>query len=102
METVTVAQLKAKLSQYLRRVEAGETIIVSRHGTPVARLVRAERPRLQIRPPRRPSERWGETDLPPLKLKRDVLEYLWEERADRDLLGGCEPLLSDYSDEDRE
>lgn len=32
-------QLKASLSQYLRRVEAGETLVVTDRGRPVARIV---------------------------------------------------------------
>jgi prevent-host-death family protein len=35
---VSVAELKAKLSQYLAAVEAGQEIVVTRNGTPVARL----------------------------------------------------------------
>jgi len=99
MTDVTVAELKAKLSEYLRRAQAGEPIVVVRHGTPVARLVRYERPLIRITPPREPVADWFTPRLPPLKLKRDVLEYLWEERADRDLLGDCEPLLDDFRDE---
>jgi prevent-host-death family protein len=40
-ETVNVAQAKAKLSELLTRVEAGEEIVISRAGKPVARLVPA-------------------------------------------------------------
>jgi prevent-host-death family protein len=39
MGRVGVAELKASLSQYLARVQAGETVIVTDHGRPVARLV---------------------------------------------------------------
>ena len=88
MDRVTVADLKAKLSEYLRRAESGETILVCRHGTPVARLAPVERPRLTVRPPREGGVRLGEGNLPPLKMKRDILDYLAEERADRDLLQG--------------
>ena len=38
MGRVGVAELKASLSQYLARVQAGETVIVTDHGRPVARL----------------------------------------------------------------
>jgi len=34
-----VRELKANLSAYLRRVEAGETIIIVRHGKQIARLM---------------------------------------------------------------
>ena len=38
MVTVSVAELKAKLSEYLRRVKAGEQVIVSDRGRAVAVL----------------------------------------------------------------
>jgi prevent-host-death family protein len=41
---VNVHQAKTQLSQLLRRVEAGEEIIISRSGTPVARLVPVDQP----------------------------------------------------------
>lgn len=34
-----VAELKAKLSEYLARVKAGEEVVVTERGRPVARLV---------------------------------------------------------------
>lgn len=43
MEAMTsVRELKAQLSMYLRRVEAGETVTITRHGKPVGRLVPVE------------------------------------------------------------
>lgn len=43
METIaTIRELKARLSAYLRRVEAGETVTITRHGTPVGRIVPVE------------------------------------------------------------
>lgn len=41
MEQVGVAELKARLSEYLARVRAGEEIIVADRGRPIARLVPA-------------------------------------------------------------
>lgn len=43
MRTVTVADAKARLSAVLAAVEAGEQIIITRHGRAVARIV-PERP----------------------------------------------------------
>lgn len=37
--TAGVAELKAKLSEYLARVKAGEDVVVTERGRPVARLV---------------------------------------------------------------
>jgi prevent-host-death family protein len=42
--TVSVAEAKAKLSDLLRRAEAGEDVLLARNGEPVARLS-ALRPR---------------------------------------------------------
>lgn len=39
MESAGVAQLKARLSEYLSRVKAGEEVLVTDRGRPVARLV---------------------------------------------------------------
>jgi prevent-host-death family protein len=39
MARAGVAELKSGLSAYLRRVQAGEEVIVTDHGRPVARLV---------------------------------------------------------------
>lgn len=35
----SVSELKAKLSGYIEKVEQGETVVVKRHGRPVANLV---------------------------------------------------------------
>ena len=39
MESVGVADLKARLSEYLKRVKTGEEVLVTDRGRPVARLV---------------------------------------------------------------
>lgn len=36
---VSVRELKARLSEYLRRVQQGEELVITRHGRPVGRLV---------------------------------------------------------------
>ena len=38
MKTAAVPELRARLSKYLERVKAGEEIVITRRGTPVARL----------------------------------------------------------------
>ena len=40
MITVNVAQAKAHLSELLDKVEAGEDLIITRHGREVARVLR--------------------------------------------------------------
>jgi prevent-host-death family protein len=39
MESAGIAQLKARLSEYLSRVRAGEEVLVTDRGRPIARLV---------------------------------------------------------------
>ncbi len=82
MKQVRIAELKAKLSEYLRAVKRGETIAVLDRDTPVARIVPVpERPVLRIRKPA--------PGTPPLKrirparaakLNVDIVELLLEER----------------------
>lgn len=45
MKTVNVHAAKTQLSRLLQRVAAGEEITIANRGTPVARLVPAERPK---------------------------------------------------------
>jgi prevent-host-death family protein len=40
--TTTIRDLKAHLSAYLHKVEAGETVTITRHGKPVGRIVPVE------------------------------------------------------------
>lgn len=39
MQTTTVSQLKTSISAYLRQVKAGEELLITEHGRPVARLL---------------------------------------------------------------
>ena len=39
MQTTTVSQLKMSLSTYLRQVKAGEEIVITKYGHPIARLL---------------------------------------------------------------
>jgi prevent-host-death family protein len=39
MKTATVSKLKASLSEYLRRVKAGEEVLVTERGRTIAKLV---------------------------------------------------------------
>lgn len=94
MKTVSISELKTHLSRYLDRIKAGEEVVVTDRGRPVARLTPVEgseglEGRMQqlvregrLRPPRRP---------PPSDLRsRDVpedpegrsLAYLLEERRE--------------------
>ncbi len=48
MVAVNLAEAKARLSAWVARAEAGETVSITRRGKPVARLVAAEAPREPI------------------------------------------------------
>jgi prevent-host-death family protein len=40
-QTVGVRELKARLSEYLRQVKKGKSVVITEHGKPVGRLVPA-------------------------------------------------------------
>lgn len=42
MKTASVSKLKASLSEYLRQVKAGEEVLVTERGRPIARIAPAE------------------------------------------------------------
>ena len=43
MDSYSLADAKARLSELIDRVEAGETVEITRRGKPVARLISADR-----------------------------------------------------------
>ena len=49
MVTVNLARAKAHLSELLDRVEAGEEVVITRHGRPVAHISPVARPRRPLR-----------------------------------------------------
>jgi prevent-host-death family protein len=48
MDTIKLADAKAHLSELVDRVEAGDTIDITRRGKPVARLTAAVKPRKRV------------------------------------------------------
>lgn len=48
MDAVNLADAKAHLSEIVDRVEAGESIDITRRGKPVARLTSVSKPRKQV------------------------------------------------------
>ena len=44
MTETGVRDLKAHLSSYLRQVETGKTVVITRHGKPIGRIVPASEP----------------------------------------------------------
>jgi prevent-host-death family protein len=82
MNQVRIADLKARLSEYLRAVRRGESIVVLDRETPVARLVpyESEAQSLRVRRPP-PGSRPADVPMPPpLDLGFDVVDLLLEER----------------------
>jgi prevent-host-death family protein len=76
---VSVGELKNRLSEYLRAVEAGRVVTVVSHRRPVARLVPPDDTgREHVRKARRP---WGTTQRPRMNAgKTDSTALLLEER----------------------
>jgi prevent-host-death family protein len=85
-DTVGIAELKARLSEYLRRVRRGAHITVLDRDTPVAQIepVAAAPTALTVRHPSPDAPRPGNVRFPaPLKLRTDVLQLLAHERGAR-------------------
>jgi prevent-host-death family protein len=82
MRQVRIAELKARLSEYLRAVRRGETIAVLDRETPVAQIVPVrDRSTLRVRKPARGTPAPNRVPLPkPLKVNVDIVQLLLEER----------------------
>ena len=82
MKHVRIAELKARLSEYLFAVQAGESYTVLDRNTAIAQIVPLrERLGVRVRRPASGSPTPNKVPLPkPAQLKVDVLELLLEER----------------------
>jgi prevent-host-death family protein len=82
MKEVRIAELKSRLSEYIRAVRNGETISVLDRETPVAQIVPVrERVALRIRTPAPGTPPPNQVRLPkPLNLDIDIVDLLLEER----------------------
>ena len=81
MRQARIAELKARLSEYLRSVRRGETVTVLDRETPVARIVPIRQPGLRVRKPTPGTPPLNRFPLPaPLELQIDVVKLLLEER----------------------
>lgn len=83
MESVSVAQLKSKLSQYLAAVKRGKEIVVTSHRHSIARIVPVEKMsgELKIIPARKPVS--SLKNLKGVKLKVDLVADLLADRRRR-------------------
>jgi prevent-host-death family protein len=82
MKEVRIAELKSRLSEYLRAVRNGETISVLDRETPVAQIVPVrDRVALRVHKPAPGAPRPNRVKLPkPLKLDVDIVDLLLAER----------------------
>jgi prevent-host-death family protein len=82
MKEVKTAELKAKLSEYLRLVRRGESVTVLDREQPIARIVPyVSGTTLRVRRPRPGSARPGDVRLPvPLRVRTDVVALLIADR----------------------
>ena len=82
MKHVRIAELKSRLSEYLRAVRRGETIAVLDRETPIARIVPVrERATLRVRKPAPGTPAPNRVPVPKAaKLKVDIVKLLLEER----------------------
>jgi prevent-host-death family protein len=82
MKQVRIAELKARLSEYLRSVRSGETIAVLDRDTPVAQIVPIrDQTMLRVRKPGAEAKPLQRIARPgPSKLRIDVVRLLMEER----------------------
>jgi prevent-host-death family protein len=80
---VAVRHFKDRISEYLQVVQAGEIVVVTSHGRPVADLVphREKTLSLEIR---KATRRWGSVKFPRTgKGRTDSLSLLFEDRRKR-------------------
>jgi prevent-host-death family protein len=83
MNGVRIADLKSRLSEYLRKVRSGRSITVLDRDTPIARILpyEAEGASLKVRAPLRGTPKVGRVALPPpLSVRKDIVMLLLEER----------------------
>ena len=82
MKQVRIADLKARLSEYLRAVRRGETIAVLDRETPVAQIVPVrDRSAVRVRKPAPGTPAPNRVLLPKgAKVNVDVVQFLLEER----------------------
>lgn len=84
---VKIAELKARLSEHLRRVRRGESVTILDRETPIARLIPFTRTDpLVVRPRRADAPALPDVPLPPpltLDPGIDVVDVLLDERGER-------------------
>lgn len=85
MTVVRIAELKSHLSEHLRKVRRGRSLTVLDRDTPIARLVPYEEDSagLTVRLPLPNARKLQDVCLPPpIRLRKDIVTLLLEERQD--------------------
>jgi prevent-host-death family protein len=85
MKTTAVSELKASLSEYLAKVKAGEEVIITDRGKPVAKIVPLKRNETQLSPHLLALERAGLARIGSGKLPQDF--WLMPRPKDREGAG---------------
>ncbi len=86
MDAVRIAELKARLGEYLPRVRRGRTLTVADRETPMAQIIpyQGGPASLAVRLPMPDAPRLGAIRMPPpLAIQADVVRLLANERGDR-------------------
>lgn len=81
MKQVRIAELKSRLSEFLRGVQKGETLTVLDRNTAIAHIVPLSETALRVCKPASGAPPLNKVKLPgPAKLPLDVVDLLLEER----------------------
>jgi prevent-host-death family protein len=81
MKQAGIAELRARLSEYLRAVRGGESVTIVDRQMPTAKMVPIQSLSFRVREPAEGALPPNRVPLPPpLKLEIDVVELLLEER----------------------
>jgi prevent-host-death family protein len=84
MKQARIAELKSRLSEYLRAVRRGQSVTILDRDTPIAKIIPVQQVGLHVRKPANDAPRPNRVPLPPpANLELDVLELLLEERQGR-------------------
>jgi prevent-host-death family protein len=83
MKTAAISKLKASLSEYLGKVKAGEEVIVTDRGRPVARIVPIQREEMEVPPHLLAMERAGLVSIG----DGAIPEEFWRKRRPADKKG---------------
>ncbi len=72
METAAISKLKASLSEYLSKVKAGENVLVTERGKPIAKIIPVDRDSSKIPAHLLTLERAGLVNIGKGKLPPDI------------------------------